>query len=71
MDPTNALKPVAPIAAKPASRVSPGQRSIEPLLERGDIRIGGMRPWDMRIHDDRVFEKVMAKGSIGLGEKAL
>ncbi len=41
---------------------------IEQLLERGDIRVGGDRPWDVRIHDPRVFGRILSQGSLGLGE---
>lgn len=56
-------------ASGPARR--PARRAwgvIEPLLERADVRIGGTRPWDIRIHDARVPERVLAHGSLGFGE---
>ena len=43
-------------------------KSIQPLLESADIRINGSRPWDIQVHDDRLFERVIRKGSLGLGE---
>ena len=41
---------------------------IEQMLERGDIRIGGDRPWDIRIHNPRVSGRILAEGTLGLGE---
>jgi cyclopropane-fatty-acyl-phospholipid synthase len=41
---------------------------IHQMLERADIRIGGDRPWDIRIRDRRVFGRILAQGSLGLGE---
>jgi cyclopropane-fatty-acyl-phospholipid synthase len=38
------------------------------LLERADVRLDGDRPWDPRIHDERVFRRVALDGSVGLGE---
>ena len=38
------------------------------LLSFADVRIGGDRPWDMRIRNDDVFARVLAHGSIALGE---
>ncbi len=38
------------------------------LLAKADIRIGGGRPWDMAIHHPRTAERILARGSIGLGE---
>lgn len=47
---------------------SSGKRHLEPLLEQADIRINGDRPWDVQVHDDRVWGRVMTQGTLGLGE---
>ena len=41
---------------------------VEALLARADIRIDGARPWDMQVHDAAVFDRLLAQGSLGLGE---
>lgn len=41
---------------------------IESLLARCNVRIGGTRPWDIRVHDPRFFDRVLSQGSLGLGE---
>jgi cyclopropane-fatty-acyl-phospholipid synthase len=41
---------------------------LEPLLEPCNVRIGGTRPWDIRVHDPRFFDRVLSQGSLGLGE---
>jgi len=38
------------------------------LLESANIQINGPHPWDIRIHNENFFEKVLTKGSLGLGE---
>ena len=38
------------------------------LLKQADIKINGKRPWDMNIHNDKFFSKLLHKGSIALGE---
>lgn len=38
------------------------------LLEKADVEVGGDRPWDLQIHDDRVFRRAFAEGNLGLGE---
>lgn len=38
------------------------------LLNLADVTIGGSRPWDITIHDERFYERVLAHGSLGLGE---
>ena len=41
---------------------------VADALSRADINIGGNSPGDIRIHDDRFFDRVLADGSLGLGE---
>lgn len=38
------------------------------LLARADIQLGGHRPWDMRLLDASVPERVLGQGTVGLGE---
>jgi len=38
------------------------------LLAKADIDIDGDRPWDMRIHEPRLFRRCVIDGSLGLGE---
>ena len=44
------------------------QSEIEDLLKQANVRINGDRPWDLQIHDDRFFDRVLAHGTLGLGE---
>ncbi|MGH8164468.1 MAG: class I SAM-dependent methyltransferase, partial [Rhodanobacteraceae bacterium] len=44
------------------------QRTVESLLRPADIRIGGDRPWDIRVHDARFFPRVLTGGTLGFGE---
>lgn len=37
------------------------------LFERADIRVGGDRPWDIRINDSRFWNRSL-RGSLGFGE---
>jgi cyclopropane-fatty-acyl-phospholipid synthase len=41
---------------------------VEHLLALADIRIGGNRPWDIDVRNNRFFPRVMLNGSLGLGE---
>lgn len=43
-------------------------KKVEWLLSMADVEIGGERPWDIRVHDDRFYGRVLAQGSLGLGE---
>lgn len=38
------------------------------ILDLGDIRIGGVRPWDIQVYDPRFYRRVIAHGSVGGGE---
>jgi len=38
------------------------------LLEHAGILLDGSRPTDMRVHDERLYARVFAHGSLGLGE---
>ena len=44
------------------------QRRVERVLADADVRIGGTRPWDLRVHDPHFYARVLAQGSLGLGE---
>lgn len=41
---------------------------VEALIGPADVRVGGDRPWDLQIHDERFFARVLAQGTLGLGE---
>ena len=41
---------------------------INNLLADVDVNIGGDRAWDIQVHDDRFFQRILAQGSLGLGE---
>lgn len=43
------------------------RRIIASILERADIRIGGDRPWDVTVHNERFFSRAL-RGSLGVGE---
>ena len=38
------------------------------LLARADVRVGGTREWDIQIHHPQVLQRILAQGSLGLGE---
>jgi len=48
--------------------MSLAQQKIEEILLLADIQTNGQRPADMQIHDKRVFQRILANGSLGLGE---
>ena len=38
------------------------------LFSLADIKINGDRPWDIQIHDEQFFQRVLSQGALGLGE---
>lgn len=44
------------------------RKTVERLLARADIRIDGDRPWDLQVHEPALYRRVLAQGSLGLGE---
>jgi len=44
------------------------QHIVEELLDLADIRLNGDRPWDIHVHDKRLFARVLREGSLGFGE---
>lgn len=41
---------------------------ITKLLSLADIQLNGDRPWDLQLNDTRLFDRVLAEGSLGFGE---
>jgi cyclopropane-fatty-acyl-phospholipid synthase len=43
-------------------------RQITELFQLADVKIGGSRPWDIQVRNGQFYRRVMASGSLGLGE---
>jgi cyclopropane-fatty-acyl-phospholipid synthase len=59
------------IAARVAGAVRRQNRAsdtLERILGAAGIAIDGTAPWDIRVHDDRFFTRVLTLGTLGLGE---
>ena len=44
------------------------KRAVNELLAGTDIKINGSRAWDIRVHDQRFFQRVLSQGTLGAGE---
>ncbi len=44
------------------------RHKVERLLSFADVEIGGDRPWDIQVHNEDSYARVLAEGSLGLGE---
>src|SRR6056297_1863285 len=45
-----------------------GRGKVEELLGDAGIEINGPNPWDIQVHDDRLFGRVIREKNLGLGE---
>ncbi|MBC8500239.1 MAG: cyclopropane fatty acyl phospholipid synthase [Nanoarchaeota archaeon] len=41
---------------------------VQRILSKADVRINGDRPWDIQVFDERLYSRVLAGGSLALGE---
>jgi len=44
------------------------KKTVQDILTLADVRINGNRPWDIQIHNEAFFARVLAGGSLALGE---
>ncbi len=44
------------------------RRRVNDLLTVANIKVGGNQAWDIQVLDDRFYKRVLAEGSLGLGE---
>ncbi len=48
--------------------VSESERIVRELLQMADVEIGGDNPWDLQVHDDRFYNRIVSEVALGLGE---
>lgn len=41
---------------------------VEKLLKKADVQVGGNRPQDIQVYDERLYDRVLRYGTLGLGE---
>ena len=44
------------------------EQKFNKILSLADVQINGSRPWDIQIHNKKVFARILEEGSFGLGE---
>src|SRR5688572_22980247 len=44
------------------------KKSIQDLLMPAGIKINGPNPWDIQVHNDGFYKRVLSEGTLGLGE---
>lgn len=48
--------------------MSTARRKVEELLALANVQVNGERPWDMQVHNQDLYQRILAKGTLGLGE---
>ncbi len=44
------------------------KQQVAELLDCVDVQINGSRPWDIKVHNEDLYQRVFSKGSLALGE---
>jgi cyclopropane-fatty-acyl-phospholipid synthase len=44
------------------------KRQVQNILKLAGIQINGSKPWDIQVHNKRLYSRVLSQGSLGLGE---
>jgi len=44
------------------------KQTVEGLFQEAGVLINGTRPWDILVHHDQFYQRLLADGSLGLGE---
>jgi cyclopropane-fatty-acyl-phospholipid synthase len=45
-----------------------GQKAVATLFGHAEIELNGPNPWDPKLHNNRFYTRLLAQGSLGLGE---
>jgi cyclopropane-fatty-acyl-phospholipid synthase len=56
------------LPAAPRRKTYAALEAVAGLLAEADVQIGGDRPWDLHFHHPETAERILARGSLGLGE---
>jgi len=44
------------------------KKKLQELLDHADVRFDGDRPWDIKVHNDDLYSRILSDGTLGLGE---
>lgn len=56
------------IAAENGSKFHWTEKKVSSLLAEAGVRVNGSADWDITVHDDRLFRRLIVNGALGLGE---
>lgn len=43
-------------------------RKLAEILALANVQVNGSRPWDVQVHDERFYPRMLSEGSLGAGE---
>ena len=49
-------------------KITNSKQVVQKILARLDVQINGNRPWDIQVNNPDFFNRVLAGGSLALGE---
>jgi hypothetical protein len=58
----------SPFPGEKLMNQSKSRYAIQKILDLADVHINGHRPWDIRVRNQNFHERVLAGGSLALGE---
>jgi len=44
------------------------EKTVRELLDLADVSVNGEHPWDIQVHDERFYDRILKDASLGLGE---
>lgn len=44
------------------------KKMIQEILAEADVQINGNRPWDIQVHDEAMYSRILRDGTLGFGE---
>lgn len=44
------------------------QQHVSSIIAPAGIQVNGTNPWDLQVHNDRFYQRVLSQGTLGLGE---
>jgi cyclopropane-fatty-acyl-phospholipid synthase len=53
---------------RPTPRTHGVEATIQALLDEAGVTLSGPEPWDPQVHNPHLYARVLAQGSLGLGE---
>lgn len=62
------MRPATASAPRQSRRDDSMRGRVSALFAQADVALDGNRPWDMQVRHPRVFGRLLAQGSLGLGE---